>query len=177
MGRTETLFTSSSAAVMNVSLFSFPNPVDEVSARLVAGGVVVIAGLYLITQWSWLLFLLVWGFVSRVLTGPKLSPLGFLVTRIIRPKLNLSERLTAGPPKRFAQGIGAVFSISAMVSYFCGVTSVSLLLVASLTIFAFLEAAVGFCAGCWVFRQLVRAGLVTKSTCESCNEIWAQART
>ena len=63
------------------SLFAFPNPVNEVSARLVAGGVVVMTALVLTLGWHWLLIPLAYGFVARVLTGPTLSPLGQVVTR------------------------------------------------------------------------------------------------
>src|SRR4249920_3400580 len=90
-------------------LFWFPNPVNEVSSRLVAGGVVLLALTIIIFDQPWLTALLAYGFVARVLTGPKLSPLGQLVTRVITPRLRVAPKLVAGPPKRFAQGIGAVF--------------------------------------------------------------------
>ena len=63
------------------SLFTFPNPVNEVSARLVAGGVVVMAAVALAFGQHWLLIPLAYGFLARVATGPTLSPLGQLVTR------------------------------------------------------------------------------------------------
>ena len=55
--------------------FSFPREVNEVSARLVAGGVVLMAAATLWLDVRWLTALLAYGFVARVLTGPKLSPL------------------------------------------------------------------------------------------------------
>ncbi len=66
-----------------MALLSFPNPVDEVSARLVAGGAVVLSAAYVVTGWTPLVALLAYGFVARVLTGPTLSPLGQLVTRVV----------------------------------------------------------------------------------------------
>src|SRR5580698_8020585 len=95
------------------ALFSFPNPVNEVSARLVAGGVVVMAVLTISLNLKWATAVIAYGFVARVLSGPTLSPLGQLVTRVITPRLKVKERSVAGPPKRFAQGIGVVFSLSA----------------------------------------------------------------
>ena len=41
----------------------------------------------LITGWHWIVLVLAYGFVARVLTGPTLSPLGQLVTRVITPAL------------------------------------------------------------------------------------------
>ena len=57
------------------SLFSFPNPVNEVSARLVAGGVVIMSVLTIALDLKWATVIIAYGFVARVLTGPSLSPL------------------------------------------------------------------------------------------------------
>src|SRR5205823_14473770 len=58
---------------------------------------------------------LAYGFVARVLTGPTLSPLGQLVTRVVTPWLGLPPKYVSGPPKRFAQGIGVAFSTTAAI--------------------------------------------------------------
>ena len=58
-------------------LFSFPNPVNEKAARVVAGAVFVTAIVILATGAYWLLIPLAYGFRARVLTGPTLSPLGW----------------------------------------------------------------------------------------------------
>ena len=96
-------------------MFSFPDPVNEVSARLVAGGVVLLSALTIALDAPWLTAAIAYGFLARVLSGPTLSPLGQLVTRVIVPKLHVAPRLVPGPPKRFAQGMGAAFSVSAAV--------------------------------------------------------------
>jgi len=97
------------------AVFSFPNPVNEVSARLVAGGVLVMCVATIAFGLEWATVVIAYGFVARVLTGPTLSPLGQLVTRVVTPRLGVPERPVAGPPKRFAQGIGVAFSVSALV--------------------------------------------------------------
>ena len=76
---------------------------NEVSARLVAGGVVLMVVLTIAFDLRWATAVVAYGFVARALTGPSLSPLGQLVTRVITPRLGLAERPVAGPPKRFAQ--------------------------------------------------------------------------
>ncbi len=112
------------------TLFRFPNPVNEVSARLVAGGVVVLALVILVGHQPWLLAPLAYGFVARVLTGPTLSPLGQVVTRVVTPRLPVAPRLVPGPPKRFAQGIGAAVTVSAAVLHFAfGLTGAAYALV------------------------------------------------
>ena len=40
-----------------------------------------------------------------------------------------------------------------------------------LVVFATLEAALGFCAGCWAFGHLMRLGVISEDTCEACADI------
>lgn len=149
-------------------VFGFPDPVDEVSARLVASGVTLMAVAYLITGWVGILAVLAYGFVARVLTGPRLSPLGLLVTRVVRPRVPAEPRWVPGPPKRFAQGMGVAMTAAALVFHLTGLTGVAFGLIAVLAACAALEAVLGFCLGCVVFGLLMRAGVVPESTCERC---------
>src|SRR5690606_32810652 len=121
-------------------LFSFPNPVNEVAARVVAAGVVLLALLTLITRRPWLLVPLAYGFIARALTGPTLRPLGQLSTRVIPPRLPVAPKPVAGPPKRFAQPLGAVVSTSAaLLALVFRRTRAAYLLVSFLALFATLE--------------------------------------
>jgi hypothetical protein len=156
------------------SLFEFPHPVNEVSARLVAAGVVVMTVLILALGWHWLLIPLAYGFLARVLTGPTLSPLGQLVTRGITPQLGVNKAVP-GPPKRFAQGIGATLTVSAAVLYFAvGATTAADVLVAMVLVAATLESVFAYCIGCKIFALLMRAGLIPEDVCEECNNIWGR---
>ena len=156
-------------------LFSFPDPVDEVSARLVAAGVVTMALTALVLDLRWVTAVIAYGFVARVLAGPRLSPLALLVTRVVRPRLRIAPRPVPGPPKRFAQGIGAVFSLTvaglALVLHQWGAAQVALGLLAGA---AFLEAAFAFCLGCHIFAGLMRTGLVPRDVCERCDDLWSR---
>jgi hypothetical protein len=158
------------------SLFSFPNPVNEVSARLVAAGVVLLSVLTIAFDLKWMTVVIAYGFVARVLTGPTLSPLGQLVTRVVTPRLGLAARPVAGPPKRFAQGVGAAFSLSALILTVLGYWTAAQALLGLLVVAATLEAALGICLGCLTFGLLMRAGLVPDEVCERCNDIWATPR-
>jgi hypothetical protein len=153
--------------------FSFPNPVDEVSARLVATGVVAQGLGYLLTRSPVLLVTLAFGFAARVGFGPRFSPLGRTVTKIVRPMLSATPKFVAGAPKRFAQGVGLAFSGAALSGVALGYTSFALVAISLLVIAATLEAAFAFCLGCVVFRWLMRVGLVPSSICESCSDISA----
>jgi hypothetical protein len=154
------------------SLFAFPHPVNEVSARLVAAGVVLMTALVLALGWHWLLIPLAYGFVARVATGPTLSPLGQLVTRGITPRLHVNKPVP-GPPKRFAQGIGATLTIGAAILYFgFGLTTAANVLVAMVLVAATLESVFAYCVGCKLFALLMRAGVISEDVCEECNNIW-----
>jgi Domain of unknown function (DUF4395) len=155
-------------------LFAFPNPVNETSARLVAGTVAVLAVLTIAFQQGWLLPVLAYGFVARALTGPRLSPLGLLATRVVTPRLPVAHRYAPGPAKRFAQALGAVFTVTAALVWFvAGAHGIALALVGVLGVFASLEAALGLCVGCQAFYVGMRIGLVPPSVCEECSRVLA----
>lgn len=154
------------------ALFSFPNPVNEISARLVAGGVLLMAASAIAFGQPWLLAVLAYGFLARVATGPTLSPLAQLVTKAVVPRLPLSPRYVPGPPKRFAQGIGAAVTVAAVVLHYgFGLTAVAYGLAAVIVFFAALESLLGFCAGCAVFGVLMRAGVIPERICAECADI------
>jgi hypothetical protein len=150
-------------------LFSFPNPVNETSARTVAGVVAVLAVCAVAFQQGWLIAVLAYGFVARALTGPTLSPLGLVATRIVTPQLHIEHRYAPGPAKRFAQAVGALFTVTAAVLWFAaGLHLAASVLVAVIAVFASLEAGFGLCVGCKAFFLGMRLGLVPPQICEEC---------
>jgi Domain of unknown function (DUF4395) len=156
------------------TLFSFPNPVNETSARLVAGGVAILAVVTVAFQQGWLVPVLAYGFVARVLTGPTLSPLGLLATRVVTPRLHVRHGYSPGPAKRFAQAIGALFTITATLLWFAfGLHTAALVLVGLIAVFATLESAFGICVGCRAFFLGMRLGLVPPQVCEECARVLA----
>ena len=158
-------------------MFSFPDPVNEVSARLVAGGVVLLSALTIASDEPWLIAAIAYGFLARVLSGPTLSPLGQLVTRVIVPRLHVAPRLVPGPPKRFAQGIGAAFSVSAAVlALGFGLRVPAYVLLGMLIVAATLESVFGLCLGCRAFALLMRVGVIPESVCERCNDVTIELR-
>src|SRR4051794_14205454 len=155
-------------------LLSFPNPVNEKAARVVAAVVAIACALTLATGWHWLLAPIAYGFVARVLTGPTLSPLGWLAQQVVAPRLGAAKPVP-GPPKRFAQGGGAVFTVTAAV--------LALALAATpaadgpppvMGVFATRESVFSFCAGCRVFARMRRLAVVPESVCSECANIWTR---
>jgi hypothetical protein len=151
--------------------------VNEVAARVVAAGVVAMALLILIPRWTWVLVPLAYGFVARVAAGPTCSPLGRLATQIIVPRLPVAPRPVDGAPKRFAQGIGAVLSASALIAHFAfGATPAALVLVALIAIAATLESMLGVCVGCKLFVVLAHLGLIPERVCADCTDLALRRR-
>jgi hypothetical protein len=150
-------------------IFNFPNPVNETSARIVAGGAVLMGVAFVITGNGWILIPLTYGFIARVLAGPTFSPLGRIATQVITPRLSWNHRLVPGPPKRFAQGVGAAFTISASALYIAGAHGASQLVIAALVVAAFLESAFAVCLGCLGFGYLMKFGVIPQEVCEECN--------
>src|SRR4051812_22035261 len=154
-------------------MFCFPNPVNEKAARVVAGVVALTGVAILLTGSHWLLVPLAYGFWARVLTSPTLSPLGRLAMRVVAPRLG-APTYVPGPPKRFAQGIGAALtSVAAVLALGFGAAGAAEVLTALLVVAATLESVFALCLGCQAFAVLMRAGLVPAETCERCANIWS----
>ena len=150
------------------TLFSFPDPVNDYAARFVATMVVILTLSFLVTANIWVLIFILYGFLARVLTGPTLSPIGLIATKILVPLFGNPEKLVHGPPKRFAQAIGLVLSTAALITYLFSDISTTRYLIGILGFFASLEAFIGFCTGCYVFGWMIRFRLIPESVCESC---------
>jgi hypothetical protein len=152
-------------------LFSFPNPVNELAARTVAFVVMLMCIAAIALNEPWLLVPIAYGFWARVLTGPTLSPLGQLATRVIAPRLG-AARPVPGPPKRFAQAMGTVFSTTALVLWFgFGEHTATWAVLGLVVVAAALESLAGYCLGCKVFGLLMKAGLIPERVCLECADL------
>lgn len=151
--------------------FEFPNPVNEKAARTVAAGVALLSIIGLLTGWTWLLAPLAAGFWLRVAAGPRYSPLGLFATRIMAPRLGEAV-MVPGPPKRFAQSIGAVTTtVGLILAVGFGIPVAATVVFSIMTVFATLEAVFRFCFGCTLFAALIRLGLIPDEICAACGDI------
>jgi Domain of unknown function (DUF4395) len=153
------------------SFFSFPNPVNDKAARVVAGVVLSVVIVTLVTGWYWLLIPITYGFWARVLAGPKLSPLAWTAMNVIAPRLG-EKVYVPGPPKRFAQGMGAVMSSLALLFALVlgNHTAADIFLIMFIPA-AGLESIFGYCLGCKAFAVLMRLGVIPEDVCLECADI------
>jgi len=156
-----------------MAIIGFPRTINEKAARVIAGVVAVTALVALLAGAEWLLVPLAYGFWARVLTGPRLSPLGRLASRVIAPRLG-PEKPVSGPPKRFAQGMGAAITTAGAIAWALGATTLADVLLAMLVVAATLECVFAYCLGCKIFGLLMRAGVVPERVCAECADIWAR---
>ena len=173
--------TTQTTAKIKEPLFSFPHPVNEYAARFVATGVVIwtvstiLLTQYVDTDFKWLMIPLAYGFIARVLTGPKLSPLGLFVTKWLIPNVVKKDRPVAGPPKRFAQGMGVGFTvIAAALALGFGQFGASFIVLGMLAAAASLEAFLNYCLGCKIFGILMKTGIIPASVCAECADFEAR---
>jgi hypothetical protein len=96
---------------------------------------------------------------------------------VLTPRLSLPPKFVPGPPKRFAQGIGAFLSVTALaLELGFGRTGAAQVCVGLIAVAATLESVFAVCLGCQIFAVLMRVGVIPASVCEECNDIWARGR-
>jgi hypothetical protein len=152
------------------SLFTFPDQVNEKAVRVTAAGVALLSAAAILTRRPELLALIAYGFVARVLAGPRLSPLAQVATRVVAPRLG-PPRPVSGRPKRFAQALGAVASTGALVAYLFGAHVLAFALAGVMVLLASLESGLGICVGCLLYAQLTRRGLIRADECADCADV------
>ena len=150
----------------------FPRVVDDVTVRLLATVVLVLAMAALALHLWWIYAVLAVDFTLRTTLGPKTSPVAQGIQRFVRPRVNARKRPTAGPPKRFAAGIGAALTAVAAVLWVLGIAGpVVVTIGVVMIVFPALEAILGLCVGCKVFGVLMKLGIVPEEICQECADI------
>lgn len=90
------------------------------------------------------------------------------------PWTQARPRYAPGPAKRFAQAVGALFTLTATeLHYGAGLHTAAFALIGVLALFASLEAALGLCIGCQAFYLGMRLGFIPPSACENCARVLA----
>lgn len=142
-------------------------PVDFVSinenkARLTAFFVLVLAIVFLITGLWILMAFLVIDFLLRVNNLGKYSLLAILSDAVIK-QLKIKNKPTDRAPKRFAAGVGLVFTAGILILALLHLSTLTIVVTIVLVIFAFLESFIGFCAGCYVYSFLKKSRNMLKN--------------
>jgi len=124
--------------------------------RFVAGFVVVIAIVFLITPQWWLFYLLAGDFLLRALGLRKYSPLAILGRFVVRA-LRLEPQPVNAAPKQFAAQIGVGFALVAGTLSLLDLQLAARVVAAGLLGAASLEAFLGYCVGCKIYSLIPRS--------------------
>ncbi|MCS6984494.1 MAG: DUF4395 domain-containing protein [Leptospiraceae bacterium] len=155
----------------------YPEVINQQAARLVAFFTFTLALLTVVfppDQYPLSLVLLSYltlGFFLRTFVGPAYEPTAILAQRIWVNLFHLEEVPTNAMPKRFAQFIGCLFCLAGWIFVLTSQVEAYQIFFSILATFAFLEAVFNFCAGCFVFNQLIRFRLLPERICRECQNI------
>jgi hypothetical protein len=97
--------------------------------------------------------------------APSISPFRLLYRYVVLPMHLMKPRIVEDDPAphRFAQGIGAAFLIaSSLLLYLTNAITLGWALDLIVFALAGINLTVGFCAGCFVYYQLGRVGILPK---------------
>ena len=95
-------------------------------------------------------------FAIGAIKGPQFTPYAFVFRSLIKPRLKSPLRTEDVRPPKFAQSIGLIFALVALVGSAAGAPVVFTVAVAAALAAAFLNAAFNFCLGCQVYLILAR---------------------
>jgi hypothetical protein len=90
-------------------------------------------------------------FATAVLLGVQRTPAAYLFKRFVRPRLGPPTRLEDPRPPRFAQGIGLLFTATALVGFLAGPTWLGYAAAGMALVAAVLNASVQVCLGCQIY--------------------------
>lgn len=134
--------------------------IDPRGPRFGAAITVVVLALVLLTIPGVLsVVLLVWqaiAFGAAALFGIQAQPYGILYRSSVAPRLGPPTELEDAAPPRFAQQVGLVFVLVALVGLAFGAPMVAYIATAFALAAAFLNAAFNFCLGCEIYLLVRR---------------------
>ena len=88
--------------------------------------------------------------------GPARTPYAAVYRALVLPRIGRPRELEPAAPPRFAQGVGLVFALVALLGVVVGAPAVTLVATAMALGAAFLNAAFGFCLGCEMYLLILR---------------------
>lgn len=123
------------AAAVNLVLFAVALLVAE-SATAVAASIVAVQAV---------------NFALGVGLGPGRAPTSLFFRAVLRPRLGPPTELEDAAPPRFANLVGLVFSVVAVVAFLAGAVLAGQIATGLAFVAAFLNAVFGYCLGCEMY--------------------------
>ena len=96
-------------------------------------------------------------FAIGAVKGPQFTPYAFIYKTLVKPRLKGETPAEDVRPPQFAQSVGLLFALAAIVGLTTGVNVIFTVAVAFALAAAFLNAVFNFCLGCEIYLLLLRA--------------------
>ena len=130
--------------------------IDARGPRFSAALTTVVLAIALVTGSEWVATFQAIVFAIGAIKGPQFTPYAFIYRRLIKPRLKSPLRTEDVRPPQFAQSIGLLFALVALVGSAAGAPVVFTVAIAAALAAAFLNAAFDFCLGCQIYLLLAR---------------------
>ena len=130
--------------------------IDARGPRFTATITLVVLAIALLTQSIYVIGfqLLVFGIAAFI--GLKKSPYGIIYRKLVQPRLRGPVPLEDQRPPRFAQLVGFLFALVAVIGLLSDANAIFTIATSFALVAAFLNSAFGFCLGCQMYLILVR---------------------
>ena len=130
--------------------------IDARGPRFSAALTTVVLAIALVTGSLWVATFQAVVFAIGAIKGPQFTPYAFIYRTLIKPRLKSPLRTEDVRPPKFAQSIGLIFALVALVGSASGAPVVFTVAIAAALAAAFLNAAFDFCLGCQIYLLLAR---------------------
>jgi len=111
----------------------------------------------LATNSLWVIVVQAAVFAIGAFKGPQFTPYAYIYKNVVKPRLKGDVPTEDVRPPQFAQSVGLLFALTAIVGLTIGVNAIFTVAVAFALAAAFLNAAFNFCLGCEIYLLLLRA--------------------
>jgi hypothetical protein len=116
-----------------------------------------VLALALVTSNIWVIAFQAVVFAIGALRGPQFTPYALIFKKVIKPRLSSPVTFEDVRPPRFAQSVGLIFALVALVGALIGATVLASVALSFALAAAFLNAAFNFCLGCEMYLLILRA--------------------
>ena len=130
--------------------------IDARGPRFSAALTTVVLAIALVTSSEWVATFQAIVFAIGAIKGPQFTPYAYIYRTLIKPRLKSPLRTEDVRPPKFAQSIGLIFALVALVGSAAGAPVVFTVAIAAALAAAFLNAAFDFCLGCQIYLLLAR---------------------
>ena len=130
--------------------------IDARGPRFSAALTTAVLAVALVTGSVWVAAFQAVVFAIGAIKGPQFTPYAAIFRSLIKPRLKSPVRTEDVRPPQFAQSIGLIFTLVAIVGAASASSVIFTIAVAGALAAAFLNAAFDFCLGCQIYLILAR---------------------